>query len=168
MRFVAVAALAALLCSGLTASAQRAPDEAGRFTIAPQDDGFLRLDTRSGAVSHCRKDTTGEWTCVPFNEADAVRSDAIAALEKRIATLSAELDSLRADLARLRGGTAPAAPHQQVQPPPAPPLPHMPQPETGKSALPDEAELERALSFMEIVMRRVLTMVQEMKRDDPQ
>jgi hypothetical protein len=162
MRIVAIAALAALLCSGLAASAQRAPAEAGRFTLAPQDDGFLRLDTRSGAVSHCRKDTAGEWSCVPFNEADAVRSDAIAALEKRIAALSAELVALRADLDQLRGGSGPAAP-QQVQPQ-APP----PEPEAEKSALPDEAELERALSFMEIVMRRFLTMVEDMKRQDTQ
>ncbi len=157
MRIVAIAALAALLCSGLAASAQRAPDEAGRFTIAPQDDGFLRLDTRSGAVSHCRKDTAGEWSCVPFNEGEAARSDAIAALEKRIATLSAELDALRADLARLKGETGTGTP--------PPPAPSMPQPEAEKSTLPNEAELERALSFMEIVMRRFLTMVQEMKQD---
>ncbi len=157
MRIVAIAALAALLCSGLAASAQRAPNEAGRFTIAPQDDGFLRLDTRSGAVSHCRKDPAGEWSCMPFNEGEAARNDAIAALEKRMATLSAELDALRADLARLRGETG------AVTPPP--PAPSMPQPEAEKSTLPDEAELERALSFMEIVMRRFLTMVQEMKQD---
>jgi hypothetical protein len=160
MRLVAIAALAALLCSGLSAGAQRAPDAAGRFTIAPQDDGFLRLDTRSGAVSHCRKDAAGEWTCVPFNEADAIRSDAIAALEARIAALSAELDALRADLDRLRGGAGPALPQQPQTPPP--------QAEAEKSTLPDEAELERALSFMEIVMRRFLTMVEDMKRQDTQ
>jgi hypothetical protein len=160
MRFVAIAALAALLCSGLGASAQRPPDEAGRFTIAPQDDGFLRLDTRSGAVSHCQKDPAGEWSCVPFSEAHAVRSDAIAVLEARIATLSEQLDALRADLDRLKGGAGPEAPQQmQSQSPLAP------QPE---SRLPDEAELERALSFMEIVMRRFLTMVEDLKRDDAQ
>jgi hypothetical protein len=156
MRFVAIAALAALLCSGLTASAQRAPDEAGRFTIAPQDDGFLRLDTRSGAVSHCRKDATGEWTCVPFNEAESARGDAIAALEKRIDDLSAELAAIRAELERLKGGTGAAAPQVQPQP--------QPEPSTKESTLPDEAELERALSFMEKVMRRFLTLVEDMKR----
>lgn len=159
MRTIAIAALAALLCSGLAASAQRAPDAAGRFTIAPQDDGFLRLDTRSGAVSHCRKDPAGAWTCVPFNEADGVRSDAIAALEARIAALSAELDALRAELEEIKVGAAPGpdAP-KRVRPPP----------ETEKSTLPDEAELERALSFMEIVMRRFLTLVEDMKRQDAQ
>jgi hypothetical protein len=159
MRVVATAALAALLCGGLAASAQVAPDEAGRFTIAPQDDGFLRLDTRSGAVSHCQKDSAGAWSCVPFNEADAARTDAIDALEARIAVLSAELDALRADLDRLKSEAGTAAP------PPA--APSVPQPQ-AEPRLPDEAEFERALSFMEIVMRRFLTMVQEMKRDDAQ
>jgi hypothetical protein len=165
MRLVAVAALAALLCSGLSASAQRATDEAGRFTIAPQDDGFLRLDTRSGSVSHCRKDDAGEWVCMPFSEADAVRDDAIAGLEARMAALAAELEALRADLDQLRGASGTLTP-------PTPPMPPMPQPEMApepeQSKLPDEAELERALSFMEIVMRRFLTMVEEMKRDDAQ
>jgi hypothetical protein len=161
MRLVAIAALAALLCSGLSASAQRAPDEAGRFTIAPQDDGFLRLDTRSGAVSHCRKDAAGEWTCVPFTEADAARSSAIAALEKRMAALSAELDALRADLARLKDETGSVAAPSQ-------PTPSVPETQPQTSTLPDEAELERALSFMEIVMRRFLSMVEDMKRQDTQ
>ena len=146
------ATLAALVCSGLAASAQKAPEPAaGRFAITAEGDGFLRLDTRSGAVSHCRKNATGAWACVPFNEADTALRDEIAALNRRIAALSAELDALASDVARLQRrieGTVPPAP------------------ERGARTLSetDQAELDRALGFMEIVMRRFFTMVEEMKR----
>ena len=152
MRVLVAATFAALVCSGLAASAQKAPEPAaGRFAIMAEGDGFLRLDTRSGAVSHCRKNATGAWTCVPFNEADTALRDEIAALSRRIAALSGELDALASDVARLQRrieGTAPPAPDRGAR----------------TLSETDQAELDRALGFMETVMRRFFTMVEEMKR----
>jgi len=164
MRIVAIAAAAALMSIGLAASAQvvtEAPPPPGRFTLAPEDDGFLRLDTHSGAVSHCRKDGSGAWTCAPMAEAEqAAVAAEIAALDVRIAALSAQLDALRRDLAWLqqRAGieTQPLAP-----PAPSPPVEELQMPGVSDA---DRAELERALGFMEILMRRFSNMVGEMKR----
>ena len=44
-----------------------APAEPERFTVAPEPDGFIRLDTRSGAIAQCRK-VDGNWTCTPAIE----------------------------------------------------------------------------------------------------
>src|SRR5438034_10928158 len=47
----------------MQAKAQNAPDSAdGRFTFHRADDGFLRLDGRSGQVSLCQRRSAG-WEC---------------------------------------------------------------------------------------------------------
>lgn len=167
MRIVALAA--ALTCIGTVAGAQvvtEAPPP-GRFTIAPEGDGFLRLDTHSGAVSHCHKDGSGAWTCAPMAEAEqAAVAEEIAALDRRIAALAAELDALARDVAALqrRAGMEPE-PLQPAPPAPPPPASSQSQPTISDA---DRAELERALGFMEILMRRFSNMVGEMKRPEPQ
>jgi hypothetical protein len=151
-----------LICGGLAASAQvvtGAP--AGRFA-PPGGTGLPRLDAEPGAVSHCAKDATGEWVCAPFNSAEAVTADEIAALNRRIAALSAELEALANDVAELQrrtGGDAPPTPSTS-SPQPVPPPVRAPLSDA------DQAEFERALGFMDILMRRFATMVEEMKRTD--
>jgi hypothetical protein len=91
-------------------------------------------------------------------------AEEIAALNKRIAALAAELDALARDVAALhrRAGLEPGP--QQPAPPPTSEESHQP---TISDA--DRAELERALGFMEILMRRFSNMVGEMKRQpEPQ
>src|SRR3954451_8630645 len=57
-----VALMSALATPGL---AQDRPDNAdGRFTLHRTDEGFLRLDGRSGQVSLCLKRSAG-WECQP-------------------------------------------------------------------------------------------------------
>ena len=43
----------------------------GRFTMTPTDDGMLRLDTLTGAVTMCRK-STEEWKCEKVTGGEAV------------------------------------------------------------------------------------------------
>jgi hypothetical protein len=156
MRILAIAAVA-LICGGLAASAQKAPEPAaGHFVPPPDGDGFPRLEAQPGAVSHCRKDAAGEWTCAPLDEAGAAMDDEIAALNRRLAALRAEFDALVRDVARLQrraGGDVPPP----ALPPPIPPVLLAPLSEA------DQADLERALGFMDILMRRFFTMVEEMK-----
>jgi len=81
--------------AGLTAAAAAAAGEEppGRFALKPSADGFIRLDTRTGAASHCgRRD--GVWRCEPFAEESA-------AVEARLARLEAEIAALRAAVAAL-------------------------------------------------------------------
>ena len=74
----------------LAPSAVTSPEQ-GRYTMTPTPDGFLRLDTRSGAVSLCKI------------EADSARcriaADERSALDDEIARLSKDNAALRAKLA---------------------------------------------------------------------
>jgi hypothetical protein len=87
---VAVAAI----CAGVAApaSAQSAPDtDNGRYTLSPVADGFLRLDTRTGAVSTCTG--KGGWVC-------RVVPDERAALDAEIGRLQHENAGLKDRLAQ--------------------------------------------------------------------
>ncbi len=93
-RALLLAALAApgLLALSDAARAQSAPDnENGRFTLSPVPEGFLRLDTRTGAVSTCSN--RGGWACrlVP---------DERTALDAEIGRLQADNRKLKEQLAQ--------------------------------------------------------------------
>ena len=89
---VALAAVALCTTAAGAALAQSAPDtDNGRYTLSPVADGFLRLDTRTGAVSTCT--SKGGWTCrlVP---------DERAALDTEIGRLQKENLKLKEQLAQ--------------------------------------------------------------------
>lgn len=85
--FVAIA----LFAVADAALAQNPPaDENGRYTLSATDSGYLRLDTRTGAVSVCTP--KGGWTC-------RVVPDERAALDREIGRLQGQVDALRTQLA---------------------------------------------------------------------
>ena len=87
------AALATLAFIG-AALAQEARPGSGRYAIEPSIDGFIRLDTTSGAVSHCSR-REGVWHC------DVIVDDTTG--------LSAQIEKLTAEVARLVGEVADAS-----------------------------------------------------------
>ena len=89
MRHITFAIGMMLTLTGGAAVAQTTiPDtEKGRYTLAPIADGFLRLDSRNGAVSTCRNDGQG-WACY-------VVPDERAAFDAEIGRLQAENQKLR-------------------------------------------------------------------------
>ena len=105
----------------------------GRYTMTPAPNGFLRLDTRTGAVSLCTlKDA--QVTC-------ASSADERGALENEIGRLARENADLRERLAQItqRGGQ-----------------------ERGQSrGLPDAQEMDRALGFAETFMKRMMRIMRE-------
>lgn len=88
-----------LVATGMvTAFAQSVPDtENGRYSMSPAGDGFLRLDTRTGAVSNCTN--KGGWACraVP---------DERAALDTEIGRLQSENQKLKDQLAKRDGAVS--------------------------------------------------------------
>src|SRR5262245_13285231 len=129
-----VAFVSALAVPGF---AQDRPDNAdGRFSLHRTDEGFLRLDGRSGQVSLCLKRSAG-WECqaVP---------DERSALEGEIARLQSDNANLKRELLAhnlpLPGGVKPEA--------------------FGRSEdrlqLPSDAELNRAMAFVEKVWKRLV------------
>jgi hypothetical protein len=127
--------------AGLIAAAPAAPgqDAPGRFALQPSADGFIRLDTRTGAASHCGR-REGVWRCEPFAEESA-------AIEARLARLEAEIAALKAAVAAL-------AARLDAATPPAP-----------EGAAPTAAGPRAADTpgFSERLMQRFFALVREMK-----
>ncbi|MCX5580310.1 hypothetical protein [Kaistia terrae] len=118
----------------------------GRYTMVPAEGGFVRLDTETGTVSHCRRGdaTTGSvWTCAAIPENVLSRPDPAVALSDKVDALSREVAALRSRLDDVDGRMKTRA----VAPP------------TG------DPELDRALNFSEELMSRFFGMVREMKRE---
>jgi len=86
----------ALLAAPLSADIVRAQDtpdtENGRFALSPVPEGFLRLDTRTGAVSTCSS-VKDNWVC-------RVVPDERAALDTEIGRLQADNKKLKEQLAQ--------------------------------------------------------------------
>lgn len=173
------AALAAVLVTGTIVAAQdsiRPVEQNGRFTMIPAEEGFVRLDTETGIVSHCRRTPAegeapqgdaaaehGPWRCVvveddarnaappPQPQAQPQPRQEVGELDgviaSEIASLSQKVARLTARLDALEKAKAPE--------PPAPP----------PRADNDAEEMDRALDFSEELMRRFFGMVREMKRE---
>lgn len=147
LRLLAIVVAGSALAAA--AHAQPSSPESGdaRFTFHRADDGYLRLDGRSGQVSMCNRRTSG-WQCqlVP---------DERAALEAEISRLQSDNAALKKELLTrslpLPGGMAPDQPGSkpQVQRPP----------------LPDDAEINRVMAVMEKIWKRMVEMILSVQRD---
>ena len=144
----------AFIVAGLTLATQVAlaqgalpESEDNRYTFNRADDGYLRLDGRTGQVSICTRRPVG-WACqtVP---------DERAALEAEIARLQGESVALKKDL------IARNLPLPGVAKPEQPP----PKPEEPRVQLPNDADLNRVMNFMEKVWRRLVEMIVTLQKD---
>ena len=146
MRLLAVA-LTLSLAGFAAASAQTAtPDsENGRYSFNPVADGVLRLDTRTGQVSQCSRSDAG-WAC-------KVVPDERSALETEIVRLQGENGTLKKELLA-RGLPVPGVPSPSGAKPGEPDL-----------KLPSDAEVDKVISFLERVWRRLIEMGQNVQKD---
>lgn len=157
MRIVTLVLAAALGCGAAAALAQELspllppadspPAPATRWSFKRVDDGFVRLDNRTGHIAHCTPRTAG-WAC------QAVPEDR-AALEKQIARLQDEVAALKKEIAALRAA-----------PPPPPPPPKEP----GVSLrMPTREEIARARDYLAATFtdtwRRLVQMIGHFQRD---
>jgi hypothetical protein len=142
--------------------------EKGRYTLVPMSGGFVRLDTRTGSVSHCENKGSG-WACYALPEEHA-------ALDKEIGRLLAENEKLRAQLAAREpaGKIQKDLPKQQT-PGSGEPGPATPKADEPKSAeaprnsievpLPSDRDSDRLMSFVERAWRRLIEMAGRVQRD---
>jgi hypothetical protein len=137
-----------------------------RFAYHKVDDGYLRLDLRSGEVATCRP-LPGGWTCTLATEERAALENEIARLQRDNALLKNAL--LEHGLALPSPpGTDPAVPPVAAAPtpeaaPPRPPAPIPPaQADAGEHR---QAEVERIISTMERWWRRVVELVATIQHD---
>ena len=145
----ALFALAGLVLAGLAAWAQSTVpgSDDSRYSFNRVDDGYLRLDGRTGQVSVCARRPAG-WTC------EAV-PDERAALEAEIARLQGENTAVKKELlARnlpLPGTVKPEAPAAERDEP--------------RLQLPDDADLNKVMNFIEKIWRRLVEMIATLQKD---
>lgn len=132
----------------LAASAQNdVPDsENGRYSFNRVEDGYLRLDQRTGQVSLCARRSMG-WSCHPV-------PDERTALEEEIGRLQRDNAALKKEMLA-RGITPPGGSLSQAPAPPDKPA----------AKIPSEAELDRAAAVMERLWKRLVEMVQRWQRE---
>ena len=136
---------AAILLVAAPAAAEDVSPAPGRYAVQPSDDGFVRLDTESGAVSHCKR-TDNIWRCQPIAEEKAMLAEKIDSLSQQVATLSAEVGRLKAEVSNLTSARADKP--------------------TAALSPDDEKEFDRAMGFAERLMKRFFEMVRELKGDE--
>jgi hypothetical protein len=138
-----VLAVTLSLANFTVASAQTTtPDsENGRYSFSPVADGVLRLDTRTGQVSQCSRSDAG-WAC------KAVPDERLA-LETEIARLQGDNATLKKELLA-RGLPVPGVSNPSGAKPGEPEL-----------KLPSDAEVDKVISFVERVWRRLIEMGEE-------
>jgi hypothetical protein len=119
----------------------------GRYMFNRVQDGFLRLDSRSGQVSLCTRQNAG-WTCraVP---------DERTALESEIARLQSDNGALKKELIA-RGLPLPNGMKAE------PPLGSKTDPDLKS---PKDSEIDRVMTYMEKIWRRLVEMMQNLQRD---
>jgi hypothetical protein len=152
--FVASLTASSLMLSILVgaAQAQTAPadTEQGRFSFHKVDEGFLRLDTRSGQVSLCNHKSLG-WACETIPDERSALENEIARLQNGNAALKKELLS--------RGLALP----ESVKP--EPPLAKNSDKNDLELKLPSQADIDRVMTFMERVWRRMVEAANNLQKD---
>lgn len=129
-----------------TAPTSAAAQDDSRFTFTRMDRRTLmRLDRRTGQVSHCRR-RDGNWGC------EAVADDR-SAYEAEIARQAAKIATLEAELAKRPGAS------------PTPPALTEPKPEVKSPKWPNDADVERAMRYLETIFRRFMTMIDKLRAE---
>jgi hypothetical protein len=146
MRLFALAVTLSLVNFTIASAQTATPDsENGRYSFSPVADGVLRLDTRTGQVSQCSRIDAG-WAC-------KVVPDERSALETEIARLQGENATLKKELLA-RGLPVPGVSSPSGAKPGEPEL-----------KLPSDAEVDKVISFLERVWRRLIEMGQNVQKD---
>jgi hypothetical protein len=138
-----------------------------RFAYHKIDDGYLRLDLRSGEVATCRPHPGG-WTCTLAAEERTALESEIARLQRDNALLKNALLEHGLPLPSPPGAsTGPAVPPVAAAPnasaeaaPPRPPAP-IPPPQADAR----EPQIERAMAMMERWWRRLMELAVTIQRD---
>lgn len=143
-----VLVVAGAVLGAIALMAQAPAPSAGRYEIAPDENGFVRLDTETGAMSHCVK-RGDAWHCDVLAE-DRTEADArLESLQRELETLTKTVDALAARVATLEAGRSGGS-----------------KDEPAAGAAPTDPEIDRALSFAERLMQRFFDMVREFKAEE--
>lgn len=115
--------------------------EGSRYTMAPTDGGFVRLDTVTGAMSLCSQES-GEWSCKPMQTDEQ-------ASESELEKLKAANAELQSELRRLENEKKSGKPDGGSGGPLSGPPRDVPELE-----LPSEEQVDQAIDYLESMIRK--------------
>ncbi|WP_350332834.1 hypothetical protein [Coralliovum pocilloporae] len=131
----------------------------GRYALVERSDGVIRLDTRTGAMTICKKVDDNDWACRDLISEKPQLDDDEARLESRLAEMEERLAALEATPGELLGAGTPDA-RQQSRPD-----------QTGKrSPEPSkkdklDRDVDEVFTFAEKFFRRFFDMVDDLKQE---
>jgi hypothetical protein len=168
IRSVVVGTIAAALGAS-AAHAQSAPNQPPnsddrRFQFNQIDDGYLRLDLKTGEVSQCKARAIG-WSCLTVADERSAFDSEIARLQGENAALKKAL--LDRGLPLPSGVVAEATPPATQPPAAAPPATPPPAARNDGPTLrmPSDADIDRMMTTVEKVWRRLLEMMGNLQKD---
>jgi tetrahydromethanopterin S-methyltransferase subunit B len=133
MRFQHLVVPAVLVCMA-AASAQA--EEAGRYRLEKSADGYVRMDTQTGAMSKCQEQN-GQLVC-------RMAADERTAFQDQVDDLQESVKALDARVARLENSLSARV----------------------ESKLPSEEEFNRTMGYMERFVRGFMGIVKDMNKDE--
>lgn len=151
MRIILLAAVSLLVCgSALAQGSAPPPGLPGRYAIAPAGEGFVRLDTQTGTVSHCERQQ-GQWLCEPAVESSGEIFSALTGLNHGLANLTEATGSLWEEIEALkrRADAIEATALRKSD---------------AKLTASEEKELDQILGVSDQMMRRLYGLVAAIKR----
>jgi hypothetical protein len=173
IRFVTRSVLAGTVVAALDASAALAqsapPNDDRRYQFNQVDDGYLRLDLRTGEVSLCKARAIG-WSCLTVADERAAFDSEIARLQGENAAMKKAM--LDRGLPLPSGVIAEATPQATPPPAAAPPAvtpPATPPPATRDDGptvrMPSDADIDRMMTTVEKIWRRMLEMMMNVQKE---
>jgi hypothetical protein len=118
----------------------------GRYVMNPAENGFVRLDTETGAMALCaRKD--GKWSCEPMED-DALH------MREQIDRLTAENQQLKAEIDRLDNKALDEGKSGDLGRP------------GRKLELPSEQDVDKAFDYVEGMIRKFRDRLKDLDRQE--
>jgi hypothetical protein len=150
MRSFIIAAVTAVSLSA-PALGQATPEtENGRYTFSAVPDGQMRLDTRTGQVSLCAKQTSG-WACSTVPDERSALENEIVRLQRENGALKKDMLARNLPLPKDVTGLPTAGQQRELN---------------LKVPMPSDAEIDRVMSAFEKMWRRLVDMVQKSPGSD--
>jgi hypothetical protein len=145
----------AIMAIGMASATYAAAQDsaAGRYTMHKTEDGFVRLDTQTGAVSLCRKEAKA-WSCRGIADATPPLSEGSSGTESNdVAQLRRENRALQEEIARLEELLG-------LRDPPA----GQPSKRHGFK-LPTEKDVDQAFDYFESMLRKFQERLKRLEKE---
>lgn len=137
-----VIAIPAIAAIGLSAANVASQERQGRYVMNPVDNGFVRLDTETGAMSVCTQ-RNGRWVC-------ELMEDEAKALQEEIERLKAEVKRLKDQAALAEPSPDRAYPSERPE---------------RSFELPTEEEVDKALDYFENIFRKFRERIEKFEKE---